>query len=84
MNILRIEECKKKAGYRSNASIYKMITDGLWPRSIRIGQRSVGWPEFEVDQICKARVAGYTDEQIRSLVDALHLKRIEIEICLNK
>ena len=75
MAIWRIETCKAEAGYRSNASIYNLIRDGLWTKPVPIGQRSVGWPDDEVRALNAARIAGKSDEEIRELVNRLHTKR---------
>jgi prophage regulatory protein len=75
MAIWRIETCKAESGYRSNASIYNLIRDGLWTKPVLIGQRSVGWPDYEVRAICSARISGQTEIQIRELVEALHTNR---------
>lgn len=75
MAMLRIDKCKTEAGYRSNASIYKLISDGLWTKPVLIGQRAVGWPDYEVQAICSARIASKTDAEIRDLVSQLHLQR---------
>ncbi len=78
MSILRIETCKAEAGYRSNASIYNLIREGLWTAPVKIGERSSGWPDTEVKAICAARIAGQSEEQIRQLVKRLHAKRAEL------
>lgn len=78
MAIWRIETCKAEAGYRSNASIYNQIRDGLWTQPVKISERSSGWPDFEVKALCAARIAGHTEEQIRELVNRLHAKRAEL------
>ena len=75
MAIWRIETCKAEAGYRSNASIYNLIRDGLWTKPVPIGQRSVGWPDDEVRALNAARIAGKSDHEIRELVNRLHTKR---------
>jgi prophage regulatory protein len=75
MAIWRIETCKAEAGYRSNASVYNLIRDGLWTKPVAIGQRSVGWPDGEVRAICAARISGQTESEIRELVNRLHEKR---------
>lgn len=77
MAIWRIELCKTEAGYRSHASIYGLIREGLWTQPVKIGTRSSGWPEHEVKAITAARIAGLSDEQIRDLVGQLHAKRSE-------
>lgn len=78
MAIWRIEACKAESGYRSNASIYNLIREGLWTRPVPIGQRSVGWPSDEVAAINAARIAGKSDTEIRELVKRLHAKRVEL------
>ena len=78
MAILRIEGCNAEAGYKSNASIYGLIREGLWTEPVKIGQRSSGWPDYEVKAICAARIAGQTDDEIRELVKRLHAKRSEL------
>ena len=77
MAIWRIETCKIEAGYKSHASIYKLIRKGLWTKPVRLGMRSVGWPEAEVHAICQARIAGKTDDDLRKLVVELHLRRLD-------
>lgn len=58
MQILRMESVKAVTGHKSHASIYNAIHEGLFTRPVQIGRRSVGWPDYEVHAICKARVAG--------------------------
>lgn len=77
MAIWRIEKCKDEAGYRSHASIYGLIREGLWTPPVKIGERSSGWPSEEVQAINAARIAGQSDEQIRELVKQLHAKRAD-------
>ncbi|NIC41842.1 AlpA family transcriptional regulator [Aquabacterium sp. A08] len=78
MAIIRIEACKAEAGYRSNASIYNNVRAGTWTEPVKIGERSSGWPDYEVKAICAARIAGQTDDEIRELVKRLHAKRTEL------
>jgi prophage regulatory protein len=76
MAIWRIDTCKVEAGYKSQASIYALIRNGLWTKPVRLGVRSVGWPDKEVNAICAARIAGKTEDEIRELVIALHKRRV--------
>jgi prophage regulatory protein len=78
MAIWRIQTCKAEAGYRSNASIYNLIRDGLWTKPVSIGLRSVGWPDNEVRALCAARIAGKGEGEIRELVKHLHTLRAEL------
>ena len=78
MLILRLPEVKRRRGFRSDASIYNEVRDGLFTTGVAISQRSKGWPDFEVDQINLARVAGQSDTEIRELVKVLHARRTEL------
>jgi prophage regulatory protein len=78
MQILRLPAVKLRAGHRSDASIYNAIRDGRFPNGVAIGPRAKGWPDYEVDAIIKARIAGQSDAQIRELVQTLHAKRVEL------
>ena len=77
MSILRMPAVKAETGHRSHASIYNAIKAGLWTRPVPIGQRSVGWPNTEVNAINAARIAGKSDAEIRLLVSRLHAIRTE-------
>jgi prophage regulatory protein len=54
---------------------YDRISKGLFPKPIKLGPRSVGWLESEVEAINAARAAGKTDEEIRALVLKLEAAR---------
>lgn len=78
MAIFRMAAVKAETGHRSHASIYTAIKAGLFTKAVPIGERSVGWPDYEVMAINRARIAGQTDDQIKDLVTRLHAKRIEL------
>lgn len=80
MKILRLPSVKAEMGHRSDASIYNAIRSGLFPVGVQIGQRAKGWPDYEVQAINTARVAGKTDDEIRELVRSLHAKRAEVAL----
>ena len=72
--ILRLPAVKAESG-ASRSTIYLRIQQGLWPKPVRLGPRSVGWPASEVAAINTARIAGMTDEEIRILVVKLEAAR---------
>lgn len=78
MFILRLPAVKRSMGHRSDASIYNAIRAGLFTSGVAIGPRAKGWPDYEVDAINAARVAGKSESEIRELVKALHAKRTEL------
>lgn len=75
MLILRLPEVKRAFGHRADASVYNAIRAGLCTTGVAIGQRAKGWPDYEIDAINAARVAGKFDAEIRELVKMLHAKR---------
>ena len=75
--ILRMPAVKAETGYKSHASIYNAINAGLFTEPVKIGERSVGWPDDEVKAICAARIAGKSEDEIRELVKRLHAKRAD-------
>ncbi len=77
MSILRMPAVKAETGHRSHASIYTAIREGLFTKPVPIGQRSVGWPDYEVKAINTARIAGKSDSEIKELVNRLHAKRVD-------
>jgi prophage regulatory protein len=80
MLILRLPEVKRRRGFRADASVYNEVREGLFTTGVAISQRSKGWPDYEVDAINAARVAGKSNQDIRSLVQMLHAKRGELVI----
>lgn len=78
MLILRLPEVKRVLGHRADASVYNAIRVGLFTNGVAIGQRAKGWPDYEVDAINAARVAGKSESEIRELVKILQAKRSEL------
>lgn len=78
MPIWRLPACKAEMGWRSDASQYNAIRDGLFTTGVAIGQRSKGWPDYEVKAIAAARIAGKSEPEIRELVIRLHAMRSEL------
>lgn len=78
MPIWRLPAVKAEFGWRSDASPYNAIRDGLFTTGVAIGQRARGWPDYEVKAIAAARIAGKSDAEIRELVKALHARRKQV------
>lgn len=78
MRLLRLPAVMAETGYKTHASIYGLIRQGLFTKPVSIGQRSVGWPDNEVNVINIARAAGKSEEQLRELVNRLHAQRQEM------
>jgi prophage regulatory protein len=56
MQILRRAEVQARTGL-ARSSIYAAIAAGSFPRPVKLGARSVGWIDSEVDQWLAERVA---------------------------
>jgi len=72
--ILRMPAGKSESGL-SRSTLYLRISQGLWTRPVSLGSRAVGWPSDEVEALNAARIAGRTDEEVRSLVQELEAAR---------
>jgi prophage regulatory protein len=59
----------------SRSQFYDHITHGLITRAIKIGDRSAAHPASEIEAIKKARIAGLSDVEIKTLVEKLHAQR---------
>lgn len=53
--IIRLKEVKTKSG-KPRSTIYADIKLGKFPKQIKLGTRSVGWLESEIDAWIKERV----------------------------
>jgi hypothetical protein len=52
------------------------INSGTIPQPLEgKGSYRQHWPDYEAEQVVLARVAGYTDEQMRQLVREIHAAR---------
>jgi prophage regulatory protein len=73
-SILRLPQVKSNSGL-ARSTVYLRISQGLFTKPIQLGGRAVGWPANEVDALNAARIAGKTDDEIRSLVTKLESQR---------
>ena len=74
LEILRRKQVEAKAGY-PRSTLYWRISKGLYTRPVSLGARAVGWPLSEVEAINAARIAGLSDDDIRTLVKSLEAAR---------
>ena len=57
------------------SSLWNGVRDGVWPTPVRLGPNTAVWPEHEIDEVLKARIAGASVEEVRALVQRLHEAR---------
>ncbi|MGA9665082.1 MAG: AlpA family phage regulatory protein [Gallionella sp.] len=74
ITLLRLPAVLERRG-RSRSSHYADIKAGLFVKPVLIGLRATGTPDYEVDALIAARIAGKTDEEIRALVIRLEADR---------
>jgi prophage regulatory protein len=77
MLILRTQEVMRICGYKSRTSIHQNVLAGVITKPINVSARAVGWPDYEIEAIVKARIAGKSDDELRALVEQLHTQRVE-------
>jgi prophage regulatory protein len=64
-NILRVSEVARRVGL-SRTTIWRRERSGDFPLRIRLGGRSVGWLDSEVEEWLESRPRGMTDQQHRN------------------
>lgn len=74
MAIIKASEVTRRTGM-PRSSIYEHAAQGTFTKPVKIGAHASGWPDYEVDAITSARIAGWSNDQVRSLVRALHAQR---------
>ncbi|GAA6183766.1 AlpA family phage regulatory protein [Aliiglaciecola sp. NS0011-25] len=75
--VIRKPEIKILTGL-SNTTQFEQIRDGLFPKYINLGHRSVGIYEHECLTIVSARAVGKSDDEIRQIVKALIKQREQL------
>lgn len=69
--IAKALSCKRLA--ISAPTFYRYIKAGLCTKQVKVGPGNASrWPSHEIDAIVAARMAGASDDQVRSLVARLH------------
>jgi len=73
--IIRKTVVREKMGIGSDSGVYAHVEEGTLTPPIKIGLRASGWPEYEIDAINAARIAGKSNDEIRELIKTLVAKR---------
>ena len=73
-SFLRIPVVLKRRGV-SRSAHYADIKAGLFPKPVPIGLRAVAHPDYEVDALNAATIAGKSADEIRALVVKLEAAR---------
>lgn len=72
--IVRRPYILNKTGW-SKSTLYNRLKDGLFPAPISLGARAVGFVESECDKVIQAMIAGYSEQQLKDLVQDLVANR---------
>lgn len=59
----------------SKSTLFSQIKQGLMPKAIPLGERSVGYLQHELNAVLSARIAGQSSQQIKELVKLLTAQR---------
>ena len=68
--MLRLLSACEVTGRKPGAH-YLDIKAGLMVPGVRIGANAVAWPDYELEAINRAKIAGATEDEIRALVTKL-------------
>jgi prophage regulatory protein len=82
-SILRRKPVQAETGY-SRSTLYLRISQGLFPKPVKLGPRAAGWPAMEVAAVNAARIAGKSDAEIRALVTELENARTDFNRSMSR
>jgi len=74
MALLRLPEVIRLSGH-SRSMLYALISQGLYPKPVKISERAVAWISYEVAAINQARIAGKSNDELRTLVSQFLIAR---------
>lgn len=60
-SLIRLPEVQRRTSY-SKAWIYRLMSQGKFPSSVKIGTRAIAFVESEIDEWINQRIAEYRDE----------------------
>ena len=69
--------CMQAAG-KGHSSHYEDIRGGTWTKGVRLGPKCVRWPQYEIDALIAARIAGQSPAELQVLVQHLHSLRPQL------
>ncbi|MET0015015.1 MAG: AlpA family phage regulatory protein [Sedimenticola sp.] len=76
IRFIRLPEVKELTSF-SRSVVYASIEKGTLTPPIKVGRRANAWPEYEIQAINAARVAGKSEPELQELVTELIEKRRE-------
>ncbi|WP_349255267.1 helix-turn-helix transcriptional regulator [Spectribacter hydrogenooxidans] len=77
LRLLPPSELAKRIPYPPSTRALR-ISQGLFPKPVKLSDRAVAWPEHEIEAVIAARIAGYGDDRLRQLISELERLRSSI------
>ena len=74
MALLRLPEVMRLSGY-SRSMLYSLISQGLYPKPLKIGELAVAWPSQEVERMVESIISQQSLVERRELVRKLEVNR---------
>jgi prophage regulatory protein len=71
LTLRRSQEARAIFGNLPTSTFYEWIERGLMTPGVSIGARSIAWPSHELQALAAARIAGKSDDEIKTLVQNL-------------
>ncbi|NMY76593.1 AlpA family transcriptional regulator [Pseudomonas sp. WS 5071] len=68
--ILRLPDVEDYVGFK-RAHIYSLMSQGLFPHSVRLGPRAVGWDSLAIEKWIDDRISGEPSRRLDSDGDNL-------------
>jgi prophage regulatory protein len=72
--LVRLREVTAVTGM-GRSMVYMRISDGLFPRPIKLGVRMVAWPESEIRTLIAATIRGASPDEVKRIVADLEARR---------
>ncbi|TNF67269.1 MAG: AlpA family transcriptional regulator [Gammaproteobacteria bacterium] len=60
----------------SRATIYRLINQGEFPRQIKLGERSSGWVQDEINQWLESRIHARDEQLKKTKNDSVYLHQL--------
>ena len=53
--IIKLDEVKRRTTF-SGSTIYRLISQGKFPKQVKLAERSCGWVEVEIEEYLNKRI----------------------------
>ncbi len=73
--MLRLPAVLERTGIK-RSTLYRRIDQGTFPPAVKDGERISVWPEAEINQLNKAKIAGKKNEEIKELIGRIINERM--------